>query len=110
MNRPFSCIPGFLIQYSVARPAIRRDSLIQRDTAADVGRDVEVFTLVNRRLALVEAALGTDGLRQLGLTHFGAAFPPAATGTLGQDLFALFRRQSRRRRAATRTRPRNDAA
>jgi hypothetical protein len=50
---------------------------------------------VDRRLALVETSLGNDGQGQLGLTHFGTAFPPAATGTLGQNLFALFRRQSR---------------
>jgi hypothetical protein len=44
-------------------------NLIQRHAAPHERRDVEVFAFVNRRLALVEPALGDDRQRQLLLQH-----------------------------------------
>src|ERR1017187_1257208 len=54
---------------------------VQRDAAADVGGNVEVFALVDGRLALVEPALGDDGQRQLGLEQLvaGPACPAGMT-------------------------------
>ena len=55
-------------------------NLIQRHAAADVGRDVEVFALVNRRLAFVETSLGNDRQRQLRLAHLRIRFSRPAAG------------------------------
>ncbi len=42
---------------------------IQCHAATDKCGDVQIFALVNRRLAFIEAAFGNDRQRQLFLTH-----------------------------------------
>lgn len=43
---------------------------VQRHAAADIGGHVEIFTLVNGRLAFIESSLRDDIQGQLALTHF----------------------------------------
>ena len=73
------------------------NTLIQRHATANVGRDVEVFTLVNCRLAFVKPPLGNNRQRQLCLEHLGTGFSRPATGLFGQPRkrsgFALLHRQ-----------------
>ena len=67
---------------------------VQRHAAPDVGRHVQVFALVDGRLALVETAFGDNLQRQLALPHRGCALSRTrATPALPrQQLLHLVRR------------------
>src|SRR5215469_7680295 len=43
--------------------------LVQWHASSDVSGDVQVFALMNSRLAFIESALGNNGKRQLRLQH-----------------------------------------
>ena len=49
--------------------------LIERDAAADVSGHVQIFSLMNGRLAFLESAFGDDLQRQLSLTPQRSGFP-----------------------------------
>lgn len=82
--------------------------LIQRHATPDIGRDIEVFAFVNRRLALIKPALGNYFQRQLGLAQFRKTLSHARRvgALLRQDALHLVRGQCRRRGHKAGGRPR----
>src|SRR5437899_1165629 len=66
---------------------------IERHAAADVGGHVEVFAVVNGRLAFLEATSGNDFQRQCALAHFRPRFAVRLAVLLGKQLLFLVRSQ-----------------
>ena len=66
---------------------------VQCDAATEVGRKIQVLPMVNRRLALFEAAPRYHLQRELALSRAGHALPPAPG----------LRRRKRRRSGVRRT-------
>jgi hypothetical protein len=54
--------------------ALRSVRSVQRHTATDISWNIEIFPLVDGRLALVEAPLGDDFQGQNLLSHFARHF------------------------------------
>src|SRR5947199_10794779 len=96
---------GYLVWRHGRRGSLRyQETSIQRHAAADVGGHVEVFAVVNGRLALLEAALGNDLQRQHALAHLRPRLAIRLAVLLGQQLFLLVRAQVWRGRNETRRR------
>jgi len=65
---------------------------VQRDPAADVSGNVEVFALMDGGLDLLEAAFGDDLERQLALSHRNNFLALAhGAGLLREEVFGLLR-------------------